>query len=254
MNELPLLTDALLTGRDDTFIDHESLERPLHRELVEPWRELVAQARAAGFDLAIASAYRSYHRQLQRWNEKAGGERALLEAAGAPLAVGQLNDWQKVQAILRWSALPGTSRHHWGPDIDIYDRAALAAGDSVQLVPAEVADDGPFGPLHRWLDERIGADASCGFFRPYGIDRGGVAPERWHLSYAPLAAYYQRQLAPERLLAALDAPVLALRGCVRRRWAEIYRRYIWVPAELYPPRYGMRLQQAPRLSSGPGML
>lgn len=254
MNQLPLLTDDLLTGRDDTFIDHQGLERPAHRELVAPWRELVAEARRAGFDLAIASAYRSYHRQLQIWNEKAEGRRALLDDAGQPLAADTLGEWQKVQAILHWSALPGASRHHWGTDMDIYDRAALSAGQTVQLVPAEVADDGPFGPLHRWLDERIAADRSCGFFRPYDRDRGGVAPERWHLSYAPLAAYYQRQLTPERLLAALDVPTLALRGCVHRQWADIYWRYVWVPAELYPSGYGARLQQAAPASGEPGVL
>lgn len=242
MKALPLLSDALLTGRDDTCIDHDSLERPVHRDMVADWRELAAAARAAGFDLSIASGYRDYQRQLKIWNDKAAGIREVLASDGsAPLALDTCDDWQKTQAILRWSALPGASRHHWGTDIDVYDRAALADGQTLQLVPAEVADDGPFGPLHRWLDERIAAGTSFGFFRPYGSDRGGIAPERWHLSYAPLAVHYQRVLLPKRLLAALDVPVLALRGCVHRHWQEIYRRYVWVPGELYPSNYGARL-------------
>ena len=28
-------------------------------------------------------------------------------------------------AILLWSALPGASRHHWGTDFDVFDRAAV---------------------------------------------------------------------------------------------------------------------------------
>ena len=33
-----------------------------------------------------------------------------------------------------------------------------------------------------------------GFFRPYTTDRGGVAPEPWHLSYAPVAARAQARV------------------------------------------------------------
>jgi len=248
MNHVPLLTDALLTGRDDAFIDHDSLERPVHRDMVGAWKQLSAAARDAGFDLAIVSGYRNYQRQLGIWNGKADGSRALLDDRGLPLQTESLDDWSRVQAMLRWSALPGASRHHWGTDVDVYDRAAVPEGYSVQLVPAEVAADGPFGALHAWLDERIGRGESFGFFRPYASDRGGVAPERWHLSYAPLASYYQRQLTPERLLQALDVPVLALRGCVHRNWAEIYRRFVWVPAELYPEQHAARLR--PRVSDG----
>ena len=234
MIQVPLLTDALLTGRDDTFIDHQHLERPVHRAVIEAWQQLASAARAVGFDPAIASGFRNYQRQLQIWNAKAGGERVLLDAEGQPLERRSLSDWQLAQAILRWSALPGASRHHWGTDIDVYDRAAVAADYVVQLTPAEVADDGPFGAFHRWLDQRIASGDSYGFFRPYAEDSGGIAPERWHLSYAPMALYYQRQLTPERLWTALDAPGLALRSCVQQHWPEIFERFVWVAPALYP--------------------
>jgi LAS superfamily LD-carboxypeptidase LdcB len=240
-NQIPLLNAALLTGRDDNFIDHASLERPVHRDLVAAWRQLAQDARAAGFDLVIASGYRDYARQLAIWNAKASGERPVLDDAGSPLRLEALDAWAQVQAILRWSALPGASRHHWGTDIDVYDRAAVADGYQLQLTAEEVADDGPFGPLHRWLDERIAGDASYGFFRPYDRDCGGVAPERWHLSYAPTAARYQRQLSAARLFSELDTPALALRSTVTEHWATIYERYIQVPAERYPLTYRARL-------------
>lgn len=234
MTQVPLLTDALLTGRDDTFIDHQHLERPVHRGVIEAWCQLTSAARAAGFDPVIASGFRNYQRQLHIWNAKAGGERELLDSAGQPLDRCGLDEWELVQAILRWSALPGASRHHWGTDIDVYDRAAVDEGYTVQLTPTEVADDGPFGAFHRWLDQRIASGESYGFFRPYAEDCGGIAPERWHLSYAPMALYYQRQLTPNRLWAALDSPGLALRSCVQDHWPEIFARFIWVAPELYP--------------------
>jgi LAS superfamily LD-carboxypeptidase LdcB len=240
-NQIPLLTAALLTGRDDNFIDHDSLERPVHRDLVAAWRALAKDARSAGFDLAIASGYRDYQRQLAIWNAKASGARPVLDSAGIPMPLLELDEWSRVQAIMRWSALPGASRHHWGTDIDIYDRAAVPDDYRVLLVPEEVAASGPFGPLHSWLDERIASGASYDFFRPYAQDRGGIAPERWHLSYAPTAARYQRQLRPQSLLDDLDSPVLVLRDAVRQHWSTIYERFIRVSAELYPSAYRARL-------------
>jgi len=240
-NQIPLLTAALLTGRDDNFIDHASLERPVHRDLVEAWRALVQDARRAGFDLAIASGYRDYQRQLTIWNAKAQGERPVFDSNGNPLQLADLDEWGRLQAILRWSALPGASRHHWGTDIDVYDKAAVPDHYRVQLTPDEVADDGPFGPLHRWLDERIAGDAARDFFRPYAHDRGGVAPERWHLSYTPIAARYQRQLRPDQLLDEIDSATLALRHAVRQHWATIYERFIRIPFELYPASCRARL-------------
>lgn len=241
MTQVPLLNDGLLTGRDDAFIDHEYLERPVHRAVVPAWQALVADARAAGFDPAIASGFRNYQRQLLIWNGKACGERAVLDSTGQPLDVAALDEWALVQAILRWSALPGASRHHWGTDIDVYDRAAVDAAYAVQLTPDEVADDGPFGAFHRWLDERIERGESHGFFRPYAADTGGVAPERWHLSYAPMALYYQRYMSAERLWTALDMPGLALRGCVEQHWPEIFERFIQVAPATYPPAYRHRV-------------
>ena len=49
-------------------------------------------------------------------------------------------------------------------------------GEAAQL---EVARGGVFDSLHSWLDARMAAGESHGFYRPYARDRGGVAPERW---------------------------------------------------------------------------
>jgi hypothetical protein len=244
MTQVPLLNDDLLTGRDDSFIDHEYLERPVHRALVPAWTALVADARAAGFEPGIASGFRNFQRQLSIWNAKASGERVLLDGNGGVIDPSILDPWQLAQAILRWSALPGASRHHWGTDIDVYDRAAVAADYAVQLTPEEAADNGPFGAFHRWLDKRIASGESHGFFRPYATDTGGIAPERWHLSYAPIAIYYQRYMSLARLWGALDVPGLALRGCVHEHWAEIFERFVWVAPTAYPLAYQHRVAGA----------
>ena len=114
----------------------------VHREVVEPLACLQADAREAGFDLQLVSAYRSFERQLAIWNAKAEGRRELLDAQGQPLPFESLTPEQRLFAIMRWSAVPGLSRHHWGTDIDIFDASRMAIGD-VQLIPQEVEGNGP---------------------------------------------------------------------------------------------------------------
>ena len=90
--------------------------------------------RPAGFNLQVASSWRSFERQLAIWNGKWRGA-PLLDADNQPLDALQLGDMERLHAIPRWSALPGTSRHHWGTDLDIYDPDCLPAGTKLALEP-----------------------------------------------------------------------------------------------------------------------
>jgi len=228
------LDKLVLCGLDDGFIDYHSLSHAAHQDIVVPFRSLQEAARADGFELVIASGYRGFTRQLAIWNDKVQGNRPVLGADGVPLDVTVLSEWQLVQAILHWSALPGASRHHWGTDIDIYDRSAVAEDYRVQLTTAEVTGDGPFSALHEWLDAKIASDDARGFFRPYQFDHGGIAPERWHLSYAPLAAEYQRALSTDYLLDVLHSQPVLLKDILVAHIDEIYHRYIVVDRSSYP--------------------
>jgi LAS superfamily LD-carboxypeptidase LdcB len=155
-----------------------------------------------------------------------------------PLDVAQLSPEQTAFAILRWSALPGGSRHHWGTDFDVIDAAAVSEDYRPQLTPQEVADNGVFGPFHCWLDQQIASGKSYGLFRPYAEDRGGVAPERWHLSYAPRAREFQQLITPESLREQLQAcgerGELALFETVCGEMDNIFQRFIQVPEACYP--------------------
>jgi len=232
-----------LVGLDDSFLVEVSGGHRVHPEVAAAFSALQGDAAAAGFDLTIASGFRSFERQLAIWNGKARGERPVHDDVGLEIVLSELPVAQQLQAILRFSALPGASRHHWGTDIDIYDAAALADGNQVQLVPAEVASGGVFDALHCWLDRRIDAGLSRGFFRPYASDRGGVAPERWHLSYAPLSAKCADQISPASLVAAWKGAAslgsLCLQREIESELEEIFRRFVrveagWCPAKFYP--------------------
>lgn len=223
-----------LLGVDSSQIDFESLEAPLHRKVVPAFVELQCLAKHAGFDLAIASSYRDFFRQRSIWDAKLEGGRPVFDSQGERLIIDGLSPWQRIESVLRWSALPGASRHHWGTDIDIYDRAAVPCGYQVQLSNEEVMTGGPFAPMHDWLDSLLRDSPELGFFRPYDKDRGGVAPERWHLSYAPVAVYYQQKLKVDDLLCLYSEYEISHRKVVMEYMETIFKRFIAIPTSAYP--------------------
>ena len=242
-SDIPLFEEntAHIYGCDDRFIDWNSHTIPVHQQLLEPLAALQGDAKDAGFELALASGYRDFQRQLAIWNGKANGERPVLDDNGQLIDLLQLSPWEQAQAILRWTALPGASRHHWGTDIDIYDRGAVDENYYVQLCAAEVEGDGPFTALHGWLDKQILDGHAQDFFRPYALDSGGIGTERWHLSYAPLAVELQQALSLDGLLAFLGQQPMQLKEVVLEHLEEIYHRFVVVNSECYPVEYRRRL-------------
>ena len=77
------------------------------------------------------------------------------------------------------------------------------------------------------------AGEAHGFYRPYGQDRGGVAPERWHLSYVPLSSQCARQFDGELLQECWACPemteALLLRQEIEAALPQLLARYVTVP-------------------------
>lgn len=213
-----------LTGRARTHVvELEALHCAVHYEAAASLLAMRDAAAEAGIDLKPCSGFRDFDRQLAIWNAKWAGDRPLFDREGQPIERAQLSDSQAIDAILCWSALPGGSRHHWGSDFDLIDRAAVPSDYQVQLVPAEFAPNGVFGKLSQWLDENM---HRFGFFRPYRTDRGGVSPEPWHVSYAPVALPAVESLSLSTLRQVLEASDIAGKPHVLARLPEIYTRYI----------------------------
>lgn len=220
--------EKLLLGLDESeLIELPTLQCRVHRALERPLLNLQARAQQAGFELRIASSYRNFERQRLIWNNKAMGIRPVLDSNGIPLDITQMSERDIVFAILRWSALPGASRHHWGTDIDVYDASRIASDYSLQLTVAETQHDGPFAEFHHWLNSEL-QSPECDFFRPYAQDRGGIAPEPWHLSYAPLACEFARQFSADLLREQLLAIDLQLKNTVLENVDVIYQRFIYI--------------------------
>lgn len=138
----------------------------VHHETYQPLMNMILAAQKDGIKLEVVSAFRSFAHQKSIW------ERKWNQFSG--------NDAEKAFKILRYSSFPGTSRHHWGTDIDF---------NSVNL-------DYWTSPSGKktlaWLRQNA---PKYGFCEPYsGNRKGGYENEPWHWSYKQTArALQQRQ-------------------------------------------------------------
>ena len=219
-----MLNELELTGRARTHVvQRDDLGAAMHPQVVEPFLAMKADAARAGIEIAITSGFRDFFAQERIWNMKWRGERPLYDTAGRVREHAALAPRELIEAILCWSALPGASRHHWGTELDVVDRAAVAADYRVQLVPSEAAPGGPFHRLHCWLDEHM---SRYGFFRPYRTFRGGVLPEAWHLSFAPVAEPALAGLTPNLLRESIATSGMLGKELVLEQIPELHARYV----------------------------
>jgi LAS superfamily LD-carboxypeptidase LdcB len=227
----PRLDLLALTGRSRAHVGElPDLACTLHPLAGQALVDMRAAAADAGLDLWPVSSFRSFEQQLAIWNGKFRGQRPLLDRAEQPLDPASLDENALVESILLWSALPGASRHHWGTDLDVIDRAALNEGTRPRLQRSEYQRGGVFEALNDWLEDHA---AGFGFFRPYDRDRGGVQPEPWHLSFAPISGPALQELTLDVLATALVDVELDGRATVFTRLPEFHDRYVMAVAS--PP-------------------
>jgi LAS superfamily LD-carboxypeptidase LdcB len=172
-----------LTGRFDPAVSNEFVllkegfcagqAAYMLQEAAEALCGMIDLADNMGVRLRVVSAFRSFSRQKEIWEAKWTGKQ-LTE--GQNLAITLPDPVERAKRILRYSAMPGTSRHHWGTDVDL---------NSVEPDYFETSEG---RAVFDWL---IIHAARFGFARPYtvrGIERpGGYEEEKWHWSYLPKA-------------------------------------------------------------------
>lgn len=220
-----MMTPEQLTGKNQDHLVEVLFGQKyflVHQQVSEDLLTLRESAARAGFNLNIASGFRDFERQRTIWNNKMAGHTAILDSDSQPLQHERLSECQKVFAILRWSALPGASRHHWGCEFDVFDRDSLPQDAQLQLEPWEYLT-GHQANFYQWLKDNL---AQHGFFFPYAQDNGGVAPEPWHISHHAISTQCQQQLTLEALKQQLMlSPVLG-QETVLLQLEKIYNQYI----------------------------
>ena len=224
-----VLTLEQLTGKSRSHLVNlpcpHSPNHFLQPQAVRAFQSLQQSAVENGFNLQPASSFRDFQRQQLIWNGKFNGERKVHNDEGIALDLTALSDWDKIQAILRWSAMPGASRHHWGTEIDFFDPDLLPQNQSLQLEPWEYEKGGYFAELSAWLADNL---THFDFALPFmqSEQQIEVGREPWHISYLPLAEKAQEQLTVEMLVESWCDEDIAGKACLIAHLDEIFTRFM----------------------------
>lgn len=159
---------------DPKYADREGMY--IHKDTYSAFQRMHAAALEDSVELKIRSATRNFDYQKGIWERKWTGE---TKVGGEDLSKATPDPKTRALKILEYSSMPGTSRHHWGSDIDLnsFDNEWFETGDGRRLWD--------------WLEENAG---DYGFCRPYtakdDLRPDGYQEERWHWSYIPLSSYF----------------------------------------------------------------
>lgn len=166
---------ALLTGTLDITKDSSFVMLPeaittkpiyLNAEAAVSLVNMVNAAKADQITLMVLSGYRSFQDQKSIWTRK-WNDRQISD------------DAERSKNIMLFSAMPKTSRHHWGTDVDLnsLDNKYFGSGEGQTE--------------HQWLcknAQRYGF--RCVYTDKSTTKRMGYETEKWHWSYMPLAEKY----------------------------------------------------------------
>jgi LAS superfamily LD-carboxypeptidase LdcB len=167
----------------------------LRKEAFEAFKNMWESARSAGVSLKIVSSTRNFEQQKAIWEGKWG---RFAKDAPEPK--------DRALKILEYSSMPGSSRHHWGTDIDLNDlnNSAFEHGGKQEKV-------------YEWLAAHA---HEFGFCQPYTAGRPhGYHEEKWHWSYEPLSkpflAQYKANVTDADIQGFLGANLASEIGAVR---------------------------------------
>lgn len=169
-------------------------DRLMQKEALDAFVEMWTAAKKDGIHLKIISATRNFNYQKGIWERKWTGKTTLSN--GINLKNHPISDVDKARMILLYSSMPGTSRHHWGTDIDInaFNNAYFEKGQGKKV--------------YQWLTANAHKYGYCQPYTPKGTDRpNGYEEEKWHWSYMPLAEAYldsAREVMTDTLLSGFE--------------------------------------------------
>ena len=144
----------------------------LRKDTYKAFLDMYEHALKDGIKLQIRSATRNFYAQKSIWEAKWSGARTI--EGGENLSVTTPDPKERALKILRYSSMPGSSRHHWGTDIDLNN------------LENDWFNEGEGLKMYNWLKAHASA---YGFCQPYSAGRPhGYFEERWHWSYTPVAA------------------------------------------------------------------
>lgn len=146
-------------------------EAYLRKEAYQAFKEMAAAAQKEGIKITIISAARNFYKQKEIWENKWIGK-----YADEPEGV------KRAEAILKFSSMPSTSRHHWGTDMDL------------NSLEDSYFQHGEGKKLYEWMLKNAEKYGFCNVYSAKGESRpNGYNEEKWHWSYIPLAKPFLAQ-------------------------------------------------------------
>ena len=172
------INTEILIGMDDSRIVSDTIL--LEKETYSAFIKMKDAAEKDGIIIKLVSGFRDFYRQQMIWNNKYKKFTNEFSLDG-PTAI---------KEIIRFSTIPGTSRHHWGTEIDIIDKNFENEKDL--LISKKYEEGGMFNSLKKWMDKN---SKRFGFYIVYDDDsnRPGFEYEPWHYTYKPVSDLYQRE-------------------------------------------------------------
>lgn len=190
-----------LTHPDFEAVGKPYAKRPgmiLRKETLAAFQKMHAAAQKDGIVLEIISSTRNFEQQKKIWE---GKWTRFAKDAPDPEA--------RALKILEYSSMPGSSRHHWGTDIDLNDlnNATFEAG-------------GKYEKTYQWL---VAHAHEYGFCQPYTAGRPhGYHEEKWHWTYTPLSKNLLQQYKEN----IQDVDIQGFKGAELATKIQIVRHYV----------------------------
>ncbi len=169
------ITADFLTGKNNYYTDTNFIEIPAHmayrkqmfllKETYESYNKMYLAAKKEGIHLKVISASRTFVEQSWIWEDKWKTHKSKFETDNA------LSSY-----IMQYSAMPGTSRHHWGTEVDLNSTSSsyFASGTGLKV--------------YNWLAKNAATYGFCQSYNEKGTERDtGYNEEMWHWSYYSLA-------------------------------------------------------------------
>jgi len=176
-------TDSRFIQLNSTYAKGSALNGFLRKETYVAFQKMAEAAKKDGIDIVIISATRNFDSQKKIWENKWNGK---TKVEGKDLtAVSDLKE--RARLILLYSSMPGTSRHHWGTDMDLnsLDNDYFSKGEGLKM--------------YQWLLVHANEYGFCQPYTSKANGRKGYEEEKWHWSYLPLSkillAEYEKQIS-----------------------------------------------------------
>jgi zinc D-Ala-D-Ala carboxypeptidase len=161
-------------------------ESYLRKETAEAFVKMKKAAAKSKIKLTIVSGTRTFSDQKRLWQGKWNGVTPVNTDTNEFLPKpksrnNNLSNEERALRVLEFTAMPTTSRHHWGTDFDL---------NNVNLSYWTTSKG---QKEYAWLVENAG---NFGFCQVYSADRtNGYKEEKWHWSYIPLARTFTNEFA-----------------------------------------------------------